>query len=1152
MKTTTISCVSAANGIVAVALVLLSASLAHAAKAGNTDDDALVRLAGRPADIASSAYTYRAGRKAEENPPESWLLLMQYANLPFDKPVDVNAPAVKKVLCGALWEEVRPVRRVELSWPADASNRPSPEQVVLSYFDATDGTAHTWWNPRSIKEAGKPDVSADRRTYVYSIPVDTWGVVAGVRGDKDASAFAVPELRAIIPEVWKRMDLEIEWGFDDATAGLAYDGRIEAYDGIIGDVKPLAGDAATAMTGARAWRSARSGEARRGVQLSVLYMGTSRWRRVWPYHAQPEDVARTILTVWTKSGSFSFQASDLEMGPILAPEFGFFVRATAGPPTATGPATPKLSVPATQTMDQKVDELPGVPKVRGWAINGMPWFGVNPTNESGTAGSLTVPARSVAMHPAPDRHVAVAWRSPIQGRVSINGKVAMGDARGGNGIEWSVAQASDATWQVLANGAINTGGSQSFPAATDVKKLSDVAVEPGGALMLAVGAKGGDHACDTTLIDLKITEIGGQRRTWDLAHDAVDSIHEGNPHADSHGNPGVWRFCSIAAQAPPPAPSEPPFKLDSVATTARQFVKERQARGLKTIRQSVRQHPEQTWEQAVAAMRPGEALPAHPAPQFAPPMQVDVPDARLTAQWKLGAWHILRRSAKDPAGKWHFNDYPFGILSSETYMILRALDLQGMHKEAADGLDQWLGLPMQPRIVPGAGGHHPWALADRPLGHFSDGNGCLTHAEGIPGAGGHMDGVHAMGPGAIMFTLIEHFRLTGDMDWLRANAPRMKADAQWILRQRQLLAGIVPGGQRLWSNGLQPAHVVTPDSERMEMQYYESEAYYWLAVKRMAELLALIDPADGAKMAAEAEAYRKDLLAAVDRSIALTPVVPVRDGTYHSFIPFAPYVRGFASGTWGWRRCQGHVGAIYWDTVQSADPLISPSGLLSPQDRRVQGHLDVLEDRLLLENTKVNARTPAFDPEKHWFAHASWQYQCGLERHANIHLAADDPPNFIRSMLNQYAVDIMPGEYTFREHTTGGPPDKIYEESCFLERFRGMLLLEEGSSLWLARATPRSWLEQGRKISVTNAPTHFGMVSYEIISDVDNGRITATVKMPSRQPDATVLLRLRHPQALPIKSVRVNGNPWNDFDPAKETVRLHDVRDNVSIEAVYR
>jgi len=911
--------------LIATGLVLGTAET----RAGEKSDAG--NLVGRPADVAASAYAYRCDRAADQNPPEAWVLLMQYANLPFDKPVDAKAPAVKKVLCGLLWEEVRPVRRVELAWPPDAKGQPSPQEVVLAYFDATDQTAHTWWNPRTIKEAGKPEVSADGRTYAYTIPVDTWGVVAAVRGEKEASASAVPAVRALVPDVWKKMDLQIEWGFDDATASLPYDGRIGAYNGIVAEVRPLSGDAGTAMTGPNAWRSARKGDGRRGVQMSVHYMGTSRWRRVWPYHAQPEDVARTILTVWSKSGSFSFQVSDLEQGPILAPEYGFFVRGTAKQQAASGAS----------------------------------------------------------------------------------------------------------------------------------------------------------------------------------------------------------------------------FALQSQAATAHEFRNELAAKGLKTIRQRTREHGEQTWEDAVATMHPGEALPPHPKPAFEPAMQVEVPSERLSAQWKLGAWHILRRSVKDQHGKWQFNDFPFGILASETYMILRALDLQGTHKEAADGLDQWLRLPIEPKVVPGSGGHHPWALLDRPLGHFSDGKGCLTHAEGVPGAGGHMDGVHAMGPGAIMFTLIEHFRLTGDRDWLKANAPRLKANAEWILRQRRLLAGNIPGGERLWSKGLQPAHVVTPDSERMHMQFYESEAYYWLAVQRMAELLATVDPAEGAKMAAEAAAYRKDLVAAIDRSIALSPVVPVRDGTYRSFIPFSPYVRGFASGAWGWRRCQGHVGAIYWDTVQSADPLVSPGGVLSPQDRRVQGHLDVLEDRLLLENEKVAARTSGFDPEKHWFSHASWQYQCGLERHANIHLAADDVPSFLRSMLNQYAVDIMPGEYTFREHTTGGPPDKIYEESCFLERFRQLLVMEEGEDLWLARATPRAWLGQGKRIAVKNAPTHFGPVAYEIVSDVDHGKINATVQVPSRKVPKAVLLRLRHPKAAAIKSVTVNGKPWSDFDRQKETVGLGEVKGTARVQVSY-
>jgi hypothetical protein len=469
-----------------------------------------------------------------------------------------------------------------------------------------------------------------------------------------------------------------------------------------------------------------------------------------------------------------------------------------------------------------------------------------------------------------------------------------------------------------------------------------------------------------------------------------------------------------------------------------------------------------------------------------------------------------------------------------------------MHPPAADGLDQWLLLPMQPGPAKGS---HPLAKPDRPLGHFSDGIGCFTHATGPDGAGGHMDAVHCMGPGAIMWSMAEHFRLTGDLGWLKTNAPRMKANAEWILRQRHVLENNLPNGQSLWSKGLQPAHVVTPDSFSMHMQFYESEAYYWLAVKAMAELLAQFDRGEAARLSAEAEAYRRDLAASVERSIALTPVVPVRDGTYHSFIPFAPYVRGFAAGAWGWRRCQGHVGAIYWDTVQSADPLLSPAALLPLDDPRVQGHLDVLEDRLLLENEKVLARTPGFDAEKDWFAHASWQYQCGLERHANIHTAAGDAPNFLRSMLNQYAVDIMPGEYTFREHTTTGPPDKVFEEACFLERLRMMLVMEQGDILWLASAIPRAWLGQGQHIAVRNAPTHFGSVSYELVSDVEHGQITATVSLPSRNPPQETRLVLRHPTSVPITGVKVNGKDWTDFEAGSGIIRLHGLSGQARLEA---
>jgi hypothetical protein len=861
---------------------------------------------GQVVDIARSAYAYRADRKADENPPESWIALMQYANLPLNKKVNANSPVLKKVLCGLLWEEVRRVRRVELAWSGDPQRRPKPDEIKLTFFDAeAKNTIPTWWNKPVLRNAGIPEVSANGNSYAFAIPADTFGLIVAMKTERDATAYDVPVVRAITPDVWKQMDLEIEWGFDTKTANLDYSGRIEAYDGIAANIRPIANDVGTIKKDSHHWTSVPKGSDRRGVRLSLLYHGTSKQHKVWPYNCEPEDVARTIITVWTKSGNFSFTASDLERGPILAPEYGFFVR---------------------------------------------------PADKSGTAA---------------------------------------------------------------------------------------------------------------------------------------------------------------------------------------EFIEELKAKNLATVRQRTRQHPEQSWQGATSAMFPGKTLPAIPKPEFEPPMKVEVPCKQLTAQWNLGAWHLLRHAVKDENGRLRFNDFPYGILAAETYLILETLDLMGLHKEAADGLDQWLSLPMQ---------------NEPPVGLFADGQGCLTQASGPTGVGGNMDGVHGMGPGAIMYALNGHYRRTGDKDWLKANAPRIKANVEWILRQRRLLADIIPNGDRLWCKGLQPAHQVTPDSGGQLMQFYESEGYYWLAVRQFADILGEIDPAEAARLAAEAEAYRKDLRAAVDRSIALSPVTQVRDGTYRSFIPFACYVRGFASGPWSWRRPGSgwHVGGLYWDTVQSAESLVSPAAILSPDDRRVHGCLDVLEDRLLLENPKVAERSKGYDADKDWFSHAGWQYQPGLERHANLHLAADDEPNFLRSWLNQYATILLPDHgYVFREHTVGGPPDKIFEEAAFLERFRNMLVMEDADALWLAKAAPREWLKQGKKISVKNAPTNFGATSYEIISDADNGRITATVELPGRCPPKSVLLRFRHPKSAPMKCVAVNGRPWTDFDKDKELIRLYDAAGTVSVTAQY-
>ena len=331
---------------------------AGAAASAIAEQPDVEKLVGQPADIASSAYQYRADRKADENPPESWLALMCYAGQPLNKRVDVQAPAIRQALCGLLWEEIRPVKTLELTWPANAKRRPAPEELSVTTLNAKCSASSWWNNLLPVKQTVKPMVSADGNTYVYNLGKETCGIVISVAGSKIAADYDVPTVRALTAETWKKMDVEIEWGFNQATAEKDYSGRIETYDGAVAELHPLDDDGTTAATDASSWHSigkspqaisprplgegqgVRAASAtsaltlalsqrergpsrtRRGVKLTLLYMGTSRWRQVQPFTSQADDVARTIVTLWTKAGNFSFLAADLENGPILRLSMG--------------------------------------------------------------------------------------------------------------------------------------------------------------------------------------------------------------------------------------------------------------------------------------------------------------------------------------------------------------------------------------------------------------------------------------------------------------------------------------------------------------------------------------------------------------------------------------------------------------------------------------------------------------------------------------------------------------------------------------------------------------------------------------------------------------------------------------------------------------
>ncbi len=563
--------------------------------------------------------------------------------------------------------------------------------------------------------------------------------------------------------------------------------------------------------------------------------------------------------------------------------------------------------------------------------------------------------------------------------------------------------------------------------------------------------------------------------------------------------------------------------------TAQTFTKELAAKKLKSVRQMTREHREaSSWDELMQEVRlwtcpTGTAVPPFPKVED-PVMQVQLPDERWTDAWRAASFQLKCK-------------HMWGGLAFEIGRVTHEMDMIGLHDEADKIYEHFLSAP--------------GAKSD---GDYSDGVGALERAEAMRHDMGYgHDGTHAS-TGRLLFAMAERYFLTGDRKWFEQNRVRLQAAADWIIRQRTLYMKDVPNRKDLFVAGLMPPQMLgdyaIPTCDWH--WYYFDNALSLQGLQRFADALTEFDPAAGRKYRGEAEAFRKDLRRAVERETALSPVRLGRDGMYHSFIPRMAYARGLTGPELGAPQFPGT------DLMLGALPLAEPYAAIDADDYRMVDTLDVMEEM----GTSVNAvrekeearKQKCLSTDDAWF----WNPFVMLPKashNANIYLLQDDVPNFLRFWTNAYASMVGADGKLWEHWHLGGytnceAPDNG-TAGWFMENFRDLLVMEDGQSLWVARATPRAWLEQGKRIAVKNAPTYFGTLAYEIVSDVDNGKITATVEIPNRSPLKSVILRLRHPKAAPIKNVTVNGHPWKSFDPDKEVIELKGLTGKAVVIASY-
>ncbi|MBI2844546.1 MAG: hypothetical protein HYX78_14220 [Armatimonadetes bacterium] len=563
--------------------------------------------------------------------------------------------------------------------------------------------------------------------------------------------------------------------------------------------------------------------------------------------------------------------------------------------------------------------------------------------------------------------------------------------------------------------------------------------------------------------------------------------------------------------------------------TARQFVKELSTKNLKSVRQMTREHREAgSWEELMQEVRlwtrpEGTAPPPFPKVRD-PAMDVQLSDERWTDAW--------RAASNQLRGK-----HMWGGLAFEVGRVAHEMDMVGLHEEADKVYEHFLK-------VPGA----------KSDGDYTDGDGALEWATSMRHDMGYShDGTHAS-TGRLLFAMAERYFLTGDREWFQRNRVRLQAAADWIIRQRTLYMKDIPNRKDIFVAGLMPPCMLgdyaIPSCDWH--WYYVDNALSVQGLQRFSDALMEFDPKAGRKYRKEANAFHKDLRRAVEREAALSPVRLGRDGMYRSYIPRMAYARGLTGPELGapqFPDCDLFVGAL---------PLAEPFAALDAGDFRMVDTLDVMEE-LGTSVSAVREREEARKKKGHptddaWFWHP-YVILPKASHNANIYLLQDDAPNFLRYWMNSYA-SMVGADGKLWEHWHLGSYDECSAPDngtagWFIDNFRNMLVMEEGRSLWLARATPRSWLQQGKRIAVRNAPTYFGTLAYEIVSDVDNGTITATIEVPDRNPVGSMILRLRHPDAAPIRGVTVNGRPWKGFKPDNEIIKLTGLTGKVAVVANY-
>lgn len=1000
---------------------------------------------------------------------------------------------------GTEWPEFRTVHDVRLRF---AGSSPDPSWLFLEYWDGLTALQGTW----------KPFESALTNGNVLGVNGPEWTYhfqqrrtckvrmrLAGVQRPVQIAEFAIHG-----PSLWKPGEIRLEWGHSDKGPWV---GHLESYNSEIVDVRPIG---AVRLESNHHWTCPVGQKS--GVLVRVLY--------TWGM-----DVDRSILTVRSEHASYSFLPGEAVEGePIDIVDHGFYVRSsnsTLDVAAYRERNRERLRIIDAVTREEEQTLENAYAHIRARRV---------------TLSFVGAAANNQKFGIAPDGHVVVGGGDPLSGNpMTPQFAVYFDTAEQPFLFEIPAApqnlfteEEKSPQWVVPKRQHLKDGW---LPVITTEWSQNDLAFERTDFGALAGPAKPDDQlAGDEPAILVSKLTIRNNSPEEKLASYYIRPWKPAGaarfPYGPIPANVREGWTTGLRGDMVTASSDGTEFAICLVDRNQKGDLTLDPAN--RAVRYRVQLQPGE--EHVLQTVIPGwlptiDSLPALRAVKYDPLetkasaywgnqvtqfMRIRIPDRHLQNLFDATLQHFLLVLTKNGHKR---ECYPnvamlyYGSIGSESSPLIRAFDMRGLHDIAEQCLNAFLST--QSEFMPDgdyaskAGGFYRfWPL-------------------------------YTIDQGGVLWALADHYHFTRDDNWLRRAAPKIAAGCDFLVRERRRSMRSASGGKPL-TYGLAPAGCV---ADPRDWQYsFMLNAWFYAGLNKASQVLARVDPAKAQSLQAEAADYKQCILRAFQESVALSPVTRLRDHSSVSAAPSYLGLRGFST-----------------DVKDSVDPdrrhgyaydcTIGPFHLfncevLEARAPLVTAMLNYLEDRFFLF-TPLPSRVDLDQLATDWFNLGGFEkLQPYYVHYQEAYLRRNQIPNFLRGFYNTLASIADPDTLTFQEELDfgGGQPHKTHEEAWFFHQLRHMLIMEEGGGLYLARGTPRRWLNDGEEIAMENAPTYFGKVSYWIRSSAGSGSIAGEVNLSGETAHVPVILCLRHPHQKSLKEVRINGQLWNQFDRSKEQI----------------